>query len=96
MKKTAKQMFEELGWKCEEYHEEYNKCIKYITNAGNNEKESCIITEITFDLIDKTIRFFSFDSGEIFEYYETYITPQVLKAINKQVEELGWGGKENE
>lgn len=82
---TAKELFENLDWECEEDQGEDFHDIKYIKDEGSGN-----LTEITFDLIDKNIRFFSYDSIVNIEVYATYITPQLLKTINKQAEELGW------
>lgn len=74
--KNAKEMFEELGYKQEKYELE--------TSSGKIDflryKDSCCYKTISFQLKDKY-----FNTGCIDEDYE-----KVLKAINKQVEEL-WG-----
>lgn len=71
---TAKEMFEKLGYE----HEEYGDIIKY-TYKGNYADVYIFfhkqIHQIEFNS-DKDI-YFNFDMKE-------------LKAINKQIEELGW------
>lgn len=71
---SAKEMFEELGYK-QEHHISY---IKYYQKVEQDYYEP---TEIQ-------IWFYNID--ECFEKTNGVITIQELKAINKQCEELGW------
>jgi hypothetical protein len=71
---TAKEMFEELGYK-QEHHISYIKYYK--------EVEQCY-----GDPVEIQIWFYQID--ECFEKNREVITMAELQAINKQVEELGW------
>lgn len=75
--KTAKEMFEELGY-------------KLVVNANNNiyyKKDDCkwIIFSNTSTNCYIKANIFIDDKK-----YETVIDLKELKAINKQIEELGW------
>lgn len=74
---SAKEMFEELGYKQEKFDLEMfdKKKIPYLRYSDN-----CCYKTVSFQLKDK---FFS--TSCITEDYE-----KVLKAINKQIEELNW------
>lgn len=69
---TAREMFEELGYK----KDEYSKCICYYNPNEVND-------EIVFYLENRTFNRDYYGHGNA-------IDMPVLKAINKQVEELGW------
>lgn len=71
---SAKEMFEELGYK-QEYHISYIKYCKEV-------KQCCD------DPVEIQIWFYQID--ECFEKNREVITMAELKAINKQVSELGW------
>ena len=73
---TAKDMFEELGYKQEKYELKTCNGKKDILRY----KDSCCYKSISFQLNDKY-----FSTSCINEHYE-----KVLQAINKQCEELGW------
>lgn len=85
--KTAREMFEELGFKFTETEEDIR--YKKITSGFNKRKIS-----ISFDFDDETfyICFYYFD----YEFQEFQairgceIDKDLLKAIYKQCEELGW------
>ncbi len=77
--KTAKDLFEELGY-------ERRFCDEDIISYQNN-KNWRYDKNIDFYLEDKIIESFQITAGGRFELS---MTPQELKAINKQVEELGW------
>lgn len=89
MKKTAKQMFKELGYNLVEDSKTY---LRYETPKykGKNSFGKDLID------IDKKNKMFRLTrrscQGNI---HFKYGNLQELKAINKQVEELGWGEKEN-
>lgn len=85
MKKTAKQMFEELGYEVEE-RQDY---INYFKESGAD-----VLTEITFNKEYNYIRMYSYDSVVERQVFAIYVTPEELQAINKQVEEFGWGKEE--
>ena len=92
---TAKEMFEELGFKFE-HKKKYVKLtfeeqlIKdeyiYRCNASINYKYSWL--DIRFDLINKKI--IPFQNSMNGNCGISYIQIDLLQAINKQVEELGW------
>lgn len=74
---TAKEMFEELGYEQDLNNDFYIGYIKHIPNT--------IIKNRTFTFM-KEMKFFTFidqDNSVAIELNE-------LKAINKQIEELGW------
>jgi len=73
---TAKKMFEELGYKLNEKHKEV--VLEY-QNYGNG-------NEILFWSILKGIAKNAITTSDVSEV----ITPLELKAIQKQIEELGW------
>ena len=77
MNKSAKEMFEELGYEIDDNSKLKGmaQCINYqvIQPYGN------IFKEITF----------YFDTKEI-GWDNVMVTMPLLKAINKQIEELGW------
>lgn len=74
--KTAKEMFEDLGYeKVPKYCEEF---IPYIHKYDDG-------IVIQFDLDARTVIKFYVNNNEC-----CYITSRELKAINKQCEELGW------
>lgn len=75
MKMTAKEMFEELGY---QRNEEKEKIIYLIETKG-----SFYYQEIIFNLVQKVI---VIDGN----FLEAAIESDLLKAINKQAEELGW------
>ena len=73
--KTARELFEELGY---EYNR-YNNSIKYFDNSGT----SFWYCSITFDLTNK-----EYSVRENDDY--TSVDVKLHKAITKQMEELGW------
>ena len=79
--KTAKEMFEELGF--ELYKTPYEKCICYITN------DIYFNCRIEFWADDKII-YNSLIYGDYEMKGSCPIRTDLLRAINKQVEELGW------
>lgn len=81
--KTAKDMFEELGYKlwkgyCKDIivYEKEDRCIRF------NLTDTCYLDE-------KTISIFHPLDESVYEQ-EVVLTLNELKAINKQVEELRW------
>lgn len=77
---TAKEMFEDLGYKYQEsYFEQELNEIRYIRT---NKFATCV----DFNLNHKCIKTFRFDDENKSAWYDS----ELLKAINKQVEELGW------
>ena len=72
---TAREMFEELGYQT---NEENEKIIYLIETKG-----SFYYQEIIFNLVQKVI---VIDGN----FLEVAIESDLLKAINKQAEELGW------
>ena len=77
---TAKEMFEELGYK---HEHKLQNLIEYYTDTRDLGIEKRW-EKITFDLNDKTY-YKSYEKGRA-----GYITTWEQKAINKQIEELGW------
>ena len=76
MNKSAKEMFEELGYAQDLNNKYYIGYIKILNDYGKQR---------TFTFM-KEMKFFTFidqDNSAVIELNE-------LKAINKQVEELGW------
>ena len=81
MNKSAKEMFEELGY-------EYD----YIQNKNSEDtityhKDNL---HIQFNLISKLIVFQNDTSYIYYGIATFFINKDLLKAINKQIEELGW------
>lgn len=83
---SAEEMFEELGYKLVK-HETYMFYYKDILNhedEEDHENDMYITIAIEFSFKEKKVmKTYDDDYGE-------YITLEELKAINKQVEELGW------
>lgn len=80
--KSAKEMFEELGYSCKE-DDDY---IEYIQKI-----EDCTF-EIAFDYNTECIEFYYYRDAYD-NKYDVSLTMEELQAINKQVEELGWEEK---
>lgn len=76
---SAKEMFEKLGFKCTSNDEQF---ISYSIFDDINRNYTII-----FRLLDKDIHII-----DNIGWYE-YLKIDVLKAINKQVEELGWNNE---
>jgi len=86
MNKSAKEMFEELGYRKEDVEdiftgEVFEYDYKYVKFDGTWLRE--ILINDTTKLIHFNTELFNRTQNEM-------LTPQELKAINKQVEELGW------
>jgi len=79
---TAKEMFEKLGYEVGDTPY-YERCIRYVANDGY------IKREIEFWRDDKII-YNNLIYGEVQMKGSCPIPIELLKAINKQVEELGW------
>lgn len=80
--KSAKEMFEELGYKLGETPY-YERCIKYVANDGY------IKRELEFWLDDKLI-YNNLVYGDFQMKGSSPIPMDLLQAINKQVKELKW------
>ena len=79
---TAKEIFEELGYKQElEYYNGKVTRIKYVV-VGNYH------TQFMFDMNNKM--FYSYFERDDKEEMPAWVEMKHLKAINKQVEELRW------
>ena len=77
MNKSAREMFEELGWR------EYFKSSVMITYEKNSRSgKSCKYIQFFFDKKE----FYIGSEGN----FNQPFTMKELQAINKQVEELGW------
>lgn len=77
---SAKEMFEELGYK---HEHKLQNLIEYYTETRDLGKEKRW-EKISFDLSNKTY-YKSYEKG-----IAGYITIWEQQAINKQIEELGW------
>lgn len=81
---NAKEMFEELGYECQED----DKYINWI------QKNDYYTFEIAFDYNTECIEFYCYkDTYD--DKYDVSLTTKELQAINKQVEELGWLDNDN-
>lgn len=78
--KNAKEMFEELGYK----YSEDDYFISYIEHNDSKPVKYQIIFSKEYKCVE--IIFVMFDKP----HYFTRINIDLLKAINKQIEELGW------
>lgn len=82
---TAKEMFEKLDYK-----------YKYISNEDINCENVILYTHskqdlsIQFNLFSGLVCFQIKNKFEGYDKVAMFITKELLKAINKQVEELGW------
>lgn len=74
---TAKEMFEKLGYELAYEYQEGDDEIRYYGPGSDDEN-----IEIIFYLNERK---FSIES-----FIEARVDADVLKAINKQIEELGW------
>lgn len=82
--KSAKEMFEELGYELDEqedYLVYWKVAKKQRVNFYHNQNE----IQIEFNLSYKTV-----EKRELLDDTPGIIIMQELKAINKQIEELGW------
>ena len=81
---SAKEMFEELGYARDESYEGilYSKYV--------DENESVNLWQIDFDKVNKTVEKSVSKAGFDMKYWNSEITSEELKAINKQIEELEW------
>lgn len=91
---SAKEMFEELGY---EYYEEDN-CIEcIISDCVPNRINTETISFIKIKFYDKHIYIESYETDAYLSnrknYDTTLFSTYELKAINKQVEELGWNNE---
>lgn len=99
MNKTAKEMFEELGYKI--LTEETSQDIPRISWGRGLDTRFEIIYKIDKELVlfykDKSIATVQYGSGDDDDriHYLSYGNTEInlLKAINKQIEELGWNNE---
>ena len=82
--KSAKEMFEELGYKQEENDK------KYISYCWYYHEDKDCIRKIVFDLRGKAFLAYSPYNLDEYEDCSIFIELKELQAINKQVEELHW------
>ena len=80
--KTAKEMFEELGYMCIDEEDDFS--IDYHITCQCEVTKDYYNQDIIFDLLDKEIKLAT-DVN-----YVVRLSAKELQAINKQVEELGW------
>ena len=95
--KTAKEMFEELGYKRVENHPKEEKDEYTFTTQDNPyikyyEEDEIAYEEIVFDLWGKRIWCRAYRKDYKFKV-ACPINMQELQAINKQVSELGWNNE---
>ena len=93
MVKHAKEMFEELGY---ELNESYDKNMMTYISIQNVDGERHF--GITFNLNSKSYHCWHFgydEQGHCDNGMNLSINMKLLKAINKQVEELGWSDVKN-
>ena len=93
---TAKEMFEELGFQFREEKETWKSILNeeqitkhklvYKCNSGLNFKYSWL--DVKFDLLKKSVEFNQ--NSMSYCCYPPPIQMDLLQAINKQIEELGW------
>ena len=81
--KTAKEMFEELGYECNE--NEWD--LTYSKTIINNQFYTSPITINFRKMIDETIEKYDFNGNSV------PINLLELKAINQQCKELGWNNE---
>ena len=80
---TAKEMFEELDYL--QSSEDFEEELVYNQNLSHTDS---YYRYISFDKVNKTIEF---DDNATEPFYLSY---EELKAINKQIEELGWNNEQ--
>ena len=85
---SAKEMFEELGY----VQEKGDKIYITYYNGDFKNKQRCD-KQITFDLEDKSFIAYSPYNLNDYEDCSIFINIEELKAINKQVSELGWNNE---
>lgn len=81
MNKSAREMFEELGYKQDLDYDE-NHYLNFTTGG-------VICNEIEFDLHTKEVSVWRWD-GSLVTIFAHPLSMQELQAINKMIEELGW------
>ena len=91
--KSAKEMFEELGYKQEENNKRY---ISYCWYYYEDYEDKDCMRKIVFDLQDKGFLAYSPYNLDKYKDCSIFIDLKELQAINKQVEELGWLGSNKE
>lgn len=84
---TAKYLFEKLG-----YEKELETSTGFTYTSKHDMKSVESYNQISFSITSK-----SYSAGSVYIFYQgnsiiepLHITPELHKAINKQVEELGW------
>lgn len=82
----AKELFEELGYR-------YSEDDYFIVYIGNEDIKP-VEYQIVFSKEYNSLELMPTINGK--EHYFTRIDKKLLKAINRQVEELGWNGTSNE
>lgn len=82
MNKSAREMFEDLGYDEIYQNKHYMFYVKDLVNTSEYERD-CIHLEFNFDT--KTFNKTYGDDNTVYE-----ITVEELKAINQQCKELGW------
>lgn len=84
--KSARELFSELGYECDESFDISILYAKYI------DSDRCGVEQhlISFDKVDKTVEKYIVEAGFGCKYYGAYINLKELQAINQQVSELGW------
>ena len=90
---TANRLFKKLGWKCEGRGRNYILYTQKIKKGDGWTKISTIHFTIFPDIITLDTHYYHKEFG-IDDTFKPSIDYETLQAINKQVEELGWGKEE--
>lgn len=80
---SAREMFSELGYAFINHEED--GYLDYVITCYYSPKDEYYIQDIIFNLKERTVEAFTND-----ENYEPEINGHERKAINKQIDELGW------
>ena len=82
---TAKEMFEELGYEYELINNTKNNCEDVILYT--HKKQELIIQ---FNLFSQIVVYQIKNTMQEYNKIAIFITKELIQAINKQIEELGW------
>lgn len=80
---SAREMFSELGYAFINHEED--GYLDYVITCYDSPNDEYYIQDIIFNLKERTVEAFTND-----EDYEPEINEHERKAINKQIDELGW------
>lgn len=82
---TAKEMFEELGYEYKFINNTKEQCEDVIVYSHKNQP-----VIIQFNLWSKIVVYQIKNTMKDYDKIAIFMTKELIKAINKQVEELGW------